>query len=276
MLRQADWYLDALTLEYLERDFYQQGLQNYTQEMFVAAGFPDPFYTNLQTIAADEKTHVSFLSTALGSAATKELQYSFGVTTPRDFVTLSSVLEGVGVSAYLGAAGSIMNKTYLEAAGSILSVEARHSAYIRSSLGNSPVNSPFETPLDFNQVYSLAAPFISDASNSAKLPFMAFPMLMASTMAVKTGDAITFTNGYANAKMFDSAITDSTPVYAVFFNGLNKMPMMVEAVGNDYMVDHVPEGIMGATYIMLGTSDTMFTDEQFLAGPAVVEVTCVD
>ena len=45
----------ALTLEYLERKFYDEGLSNYTQADFVAAGFPDPFYKNLQEIYYDEK-----------------------------------------------------------------------------------------------------------------------------------------------------------------------------------------------------------------------------
>jgi hypothetical protein len=45
----------ALTLEYLERKFYQEGLANYTQADFVAAGFPDPFYANLCEIYYDEK-----------------------------------------------------------------------------------------------------------------------------------------------------------------------------------------------------------------------------
>lgn len=45
----------ALTLEYLERNFYMGGLANFTQAQFVAAGFPDPFYANLKTIYNDEK-----------------------------------------------------------------------------------------------------------------------------------------------------------------------------------------------------------------------------
>lgn len=45
----------ALTLEYLERKFYQEGLNNFTQAQFIAAGFPDPFYANLQEIYADEQ-----------------------------------------------------------------------------------------------------------------------------------------------------------------------------------------------------------------------------
>ena len=45
----------ALTLEFLERKFYQEGLANFTQADFVKAGFPDPFYDNLKEIYVDEK-----------------------------------------------------------------------------------------------------------------------------------------------------------------------------------------------------------------------------
>lgn len=45
----------ALTLEYLERKFYQEGIKNYTQQNFVDAGFPDPFYKNLKEVVVDEE-----------------------------------------------------------------------------------------------------------------------------------------------------------------------------------------------------------------------------
>lgn len=51
--------------------------------------------------------------------------------------------------SYLGAAASIANKDYLTAAGAILSVEARHSSYLRAQLKESPFPNPFDTPLDF-------------------------------------------------------------------------------------------------------------------------------
>lgn len=61
----ADILNYALTLEHLEATFYAEGLKNYTRADFVNAGMNDPFYANLQEVASDEQTHVSFLTQAL-------------------------------------------------------------------------------------------------------------------------------------------------------------------------------------------------------------------
>jgi hypothetical protein len=50
--------------------------------------------------------------------------------------------------------------------GSILTVEARHSAYLRSYLGEAPSGQAFDNPLDFNEVFTLAAPFIASCPSS--------------------------------------------------------------------------------------------------------------
>ena len=88
-----------------------------------------------------------------------------------------------------------MSKTYLTAAGSILTVEARHSSYIRAGLKEAPFAQPFDTPLSINEVYSLASQFITGCPKSnVALPVKAFPKLTldANTkMPVKTGDTVT-------------------------------------------------------------------------------------
>lgn len=172
-----------MTLEHLEDTFYREGLAKFNQDSFTSAGFGD-VYSKIKVVSSDESTHVSFLTAALtkaGATPVKECTYNFPLTDVKTFLSTASVLEGVGVSAYLGAAADIMSKDYLTAAGSILTVEARHTAYIRNAIAESPFPSPFDVPLDFNEVYTLAAPFIvSCPSDNPALPVKAFPTLTAS------------------------------------------------------------------------------------------------
>lgn len=124
----------ALTLEHLENAFYIEGLAKYDEKAFSDAGF-SPFVRGRFTqIAQHEKTHVEFLSKALGDKATKPCQYSFPHTDVKSFVALSQALEGVGVTAYSGAARFITNKDYLTAAASVLATEARHASWIASAV----------------------------------------------------------------------------------------------------------------------------------------------
>lgn len=111
------------------------------------------------------------------------------------FIQVASILEGVGVSAFLGAAAEIAEAMTLTAAGSILTSEARHSSFVRSGLGLEPFAQPFDIPLNYNQVFTLASPFIvSCPESNPALPVMAYPPVMldpATEMPVVAGDTIT-------------------------------------------------------------------------------------
>lgn len=274
----------------MEDKFYREGLANYTHKDFLAAGFADPFYQNLMEVSVDETTHVSFLTTALtaaGATPVAECNYSFPATDPKSFVALASVLEGmshpltpskspiltqrsgVGVSAYLGAAADITAADYLTAAGSILTVEARHSAYIRAALAEAPFASPFDTPLDFDEVYTLAAPFIVScpASNPA-LPVKAFPSLaVGTTGTISANTTITLkTPGYvlqpANgvSQLYGAFITVTGPIF-----------VPATAVDGGFSVV-VPKGVAGQTYVVLTGCNEAVNDDTVAAGPAIVEV----
>ena len=71
------------------------------------------------------------------------------------------VVEAVGVGAYLGGATLITDPVLLDAAGSILTVEARHQTVLNILSGTgTAVPSAFDIPLTPSEVLALAGPFI--------------------------------------------------------------------------------------------------------------------
>lgn len=124
----------AYALEQLEAAFYTKVLQSpYSGAMGV----------NEMALLADirdhEIAHREFFKNALGSKAIQALEVDFSSI---DFTSRSSVLgaakafEDTGVSAYNGAGKLITGGAYLTLAGKIVSVEARHAAYIRDLISN--------------------------------------------------------------------------------------------------------------------------------------------
>lgn len=183
----------ALNLEYLEAEFYLRST--------TGIGLPDSLTTGTgtrgnvtggravqfktaairkfaQEIASDEKQHVAFLRSALGSAAVSRpaisLDASFTAAAVAagliakgqtfdpyanelNFLFAAFIFEDVGVTAYKGAAPFIANKTYLSAAAGILAVEAYHAGIIRTTLYAEGI----ETPTVYASVQK-----ISDARDS--------------------------------------------------------------------------------------------------------------
>jgi hypothetical protein len=146
----------ALTLEYLEADFYKVkgkavGLSG--QARSLATMFGD-----------EESQHVDALTKAIkaaGGMPAKKPKFAFPVTDQASFLKLAYVLENTGVGAYNGAGPSLSNPQYLAAAGSIVQVEARHAASI-GLLTNQSVtpNGGFDKPLTKAQVLAKAGPLI--------------------------------------------------------------------------------------------------------------------
>lgn len=92
----------ALTLEFLEAAFYQQGFAKFPDSDFAALGLSQQQISDLKNIGATEEAHVSTLLGAIAGAGIKPVapcEYKFGLTTAKDMVATASILENIGVSA---------------------------------------------------------------------------------------------------------------------------------------------------------------------------------
>lgn len=185
------------------------------------------------------------------------------------------VLEGVGVSAYLGAAQYITNKDYLTAAGAILTTESRHSAWVSSAVNKGAAwSGPLDTPLGLDQVYSLAGQFRSSPcllnmfslchiaafitgcpSSNPTLPVKAFPGLTFTPASPKPGDTVSLT--------FDKG-NNSGDLYLALFSGLSTTYAPIKD-GKAQL----PSKLQGTVYAVVSNNGTMVSDDSTVAGPAI-------
>jgi rubrerythrin len=146
----------ALTLEYLEADFY-----NVKGKSLGLAGDAKKY---AKEFGAEEAAHVSALSAAikqLGGKPVAQPTFAFPARSEKSFLALASVLENTGVGAYNGAAPSLQSKQVLASAGSIVQIEARHAAAIDLLIGKSPTpNEGFDKPLTKATVLGAVKPLI--------------------------------------------------------------------------------------------------------------------
>ena len=119
----------AYALEQLEAAFYIQVIAT------PYSGMSSAELAGLTAIRDHEVLHRNFFKAAIGAAAIPALTVNFSAI---DFTSRASVLaaaaafEDTGVTAYDGAGYLIKDADYLTLAGKIVSVEARHAAYIHN------------------------------------------------------------------------------------------------------------------------------------------------
>ncbi len=158
----------AYALEQLEAAFYIKVVASPYSGMSASelSAFTD--------IRDHEVLHREFLKAALGAAAIPALSVNFSSI---DFTSKASVLaaakgfEDTGVSAYNGVAYVMQNPAYLTLAGKIVSVEARHAAFIRDmiSYGSFADSTVVDTTnaLDLSRMPSQVLPIVAVYLNTS-------------------------------------------------------------------------------------------------------------
>ena len=152
----------ALTLEYLEAEFYHRAL--------TTPGLIPPRHRSaFAQIGKHEVEHVRTLQGALGGAAiaspsfdyTGRGQYPDVFSSFATFAAVSSTFEDLGVAAYKGQAPFLLGTPTLTVALRIHSVEARHAAEVRRIRGVLGFDGAFDAPKSKFEVLAAAGPFIA-------------------------------------------------------------------------------------------------------------------
>jgi rubrerythrin len=145
----------ALTLEQLESAFYKAALAR--------GGLSGQAQTLARAFGSHEDEHVTTIGqllTQLGAKPAAAPKTKFGITDQASFLRLAVTLEDTGVAAYNGAAPLLRTVDLVSALGSIVNVEARHSAALRTLAGQDPAPQAFDRPKSALQVAASVQQFI--------------------------------------------------------------------------------------------------------------------
>lgn len=195
----------ALTLEHLEATYYTQGLAAIAQGSFLTAGYSASQYAYLTTVSAHEQAHVEYLQTVLNSSGCRPVpvcSYNFSgyFDNVANFLTGALALETTGVHAYDGAINTIRDPVFRQAAATIASIEARHTAVLSRMLGVSPFPMSFDNATDPLGTLAIASGFITSCP---------YPFVLPSPVRCKFGNFVTSINGTgavvnSTCQLFDS------------------------------------------------------------------------
>ena len=152
----------ALTLEYLEADFYRQVVDSGVVKDKKLAALA-------QKIGENEQEHVdALLATAkkLGKPAEQPKTAFEDVLAggPKMVLATAATVENLGAAAYLGQADKIKDPEILAAALSIHTVEARHASALNLALGKSATpDGGFSKPATADEVLKQVKPYIASS-----------------------------------------------------------------------------------------------------------------
>jgi hypothetical protein len=135
----------ALLLEHVQSAFYDEAVER--------AEIGAELLEFAKVAAAHEREHVAYLQEALGSAARPAPSLDFGEAT-RDsgsFAEAAAALEDLAVAAYNGQAANL-TRAGLRAAARVVSVDARHAAWVRAIVDRPPASQAVDRPLSSGDV----------------------------------------------------------------------------------------------------------------------------
>jgi len=258
----------ANVLEQLETEFYKQGIAKFQDSDFQAAGFSSSLIASqtLTTIQSDEATHTTFIQQTLSDGGATPLICNFtfdkALTDVNTLAATARAVELTGVAAYLGGATLLDDPILLDAAASILTVEARHQTLLNILSGTgSAIPQAFDLAFTPQEVLSIAGGFIDGPCD----------------IGITATNALTVTNsGPISAG-------DLLTVSAQNISGTDNLFCNMMVGGAPFSINlplaqcNVPQGINGPVAVWITSDDNPLANNvvdrdtiKQVAGPAII------
>lgn len=250
----VDILQNLLAIEQASASFYKRAAGYFVAEDWTDLGVLATIMNRHAAWASDDASHVTSLSKAISSAGGSPAQactYSFDYVHAPQFLAISRSLDGVAVSAYIGAVGSLSSSDARTLAAGILANKARRQAMSTEIFGSSSIPTAIDQPLSTAQTSSALFAYITKCPSGNSSPFA---KLTVSTASVKAGSSITVKSTKLGKYLHVLSSTSDTVV-------------ALSSAG----VATLPKSIAGRVYLFTSDSKTL-TDSNTKSGPAVIDL----
>jgi hypothetical protein len=143
-----------LAFEYMQAGFYTEA-----ERVGTVRALPAPQGRAARVFGTHERAHVKIIKQVLGKDAIKKPFFNFrGVTEdPDKFIRTVVALEDLTTALLVGQSARLKDRGLIAAIFSLLTVEARHAAWVRHVAGVPPVGPAFDAPKSLAEVDEVIA-----------------------------------------------------------------------------------------------------------------------
>jgi len=168
----------GLYQEWIELDFFNNGLAIFSEEDFLAAGLTAEDRSLIAFMAQQEQGHATLLSNMLGHTAAPQCTYNYPFTNVREFVDFNQILTRWGESGVWGFINHLDSREVGQLLAQSIATEARQQMIFRQMSGLHPMPVWFETGIPQSWAWTFLAPYISSCpANTTRLAWQNFPAL---------------------------------------------------------------------------------------------------
>ncbi|GAB1318470.1 Stress response protein rds1p [Madurella fahalii] len=273
---------NLLSAEWVIFEFYQQGIEAFSDEDFVKIGMPNTTRRRLMEIRNNEAGHLRIFQNNISPTSIKPgpCKYVFPLTDPLSYLAFLTVLEISSMVFLSGLVQQVKSKTSAAAMLAIAETETRHEVWALMDLWKvNPFGGPADTMFPYaNQILDSTNNLIVPGSCPPENPEYPFPRQKLPALSAAL-DTKTLEPGYNIRLSFPDPTNQpvfkkGTQYYAVFFHSVFNISVPIETRNwpEEDVWTMIPAVIdtKGAIVALLADKPGAPTDDSVVAGPAVI------